>query len=298
MSPVIDVIVRTLADAPRAKGLFRALDSIQDLHVPARPIVVVNGTYFDKATMITLERRPGIFLYRERHASARLARAAGRLLATARYFAYLDDDDELIKGSLLEPLNWLESHKDCDVLVSNGYFVRDGEPLMKFTHMADHIAHPSLSLLGESWLQPGAFICRTKTVPYRLFASKWSNLEWTHLAFELCAEHKKIHFMDIPTVRYNDTPGSMSKDMRQNEAALDLLYEISHDARMDLEVRQSARRKYLRSLHDLAWEYWRHGNHQRAWRCHLASLQLPYTLKYLLFTRKLILKTDRRLGVH
>ncbi len=266
--------------------------------MPAHPIVVVNSPCADDATMTALERRPGISLHREWQASARLARAVGRQLVNARYFAYLDDDDELINGSLLDPMEWLESHRDCDVLVSNGYFVRNGMQSEKFTHIANHVEHPSLSLLDECWLAPGAFICRTETVASDLFASEWSNLEWTRLAFELCAEHKRLHFMDIPTVRCNDTPGSMSKGMRQNEVVLDLLREIQGDPRMDVEVRKAAYRKYLRSLHNLAWEYWKQGQRRHAWSCHVASLRPPYSFKYLLFTRKLLLTTRVSRGVH
>lgn len=285
----IDVIVRTLADKARSGLLFRALDSIQgQTGLDARPIVVVNGQRFDPATLVALERRPGIVLHCERQASAQLARAAGRRLVTAPYFAYLDDDDVLIDGSLLEPMTWLESHKECDVLLSNGYFAKEGKPLAEFTHIPSHVDYPALSLLAESWLQPGAFICRTDSIPPGMLDSQWSNLEWTHLAFELCAERKHLHFMDVPTVHYNDTPGSMSKEMRQHEVALDLLQLVYRDSRQDAEVRRGAYRKFLRSLHDLAWGYWKQGQYGRAWRAHLASLRPPYTIRYLLFSRKLI----------
>ncbi|TAM96049.1 MAG: glycosyltransferase family 2 protein [Rhodanobacteraceae bacterium] len=285
----IDVIVRTLADAARSELLFRALDSIQgQTGVDARPIVVVNGQRFDPATLAALERRPGIVLHCEQQASAQLARAAGRRLVTAPYFAYLDDDDVLVAGSLREPLQWLEDHPDCDVMINNGYFAREGQPLVRFTDIPSHVDHPALSLLDESWLQPGAFMCRTESIPPVMLGSEWSNLEWTHLAFELCAERKHLHFMDIPTVHYNDTPGSMSKEMRQHEVALDLLQLVCRDPRLDAEVRRGAYRKFLRSLHDLAWGYWQRGQYGRAWRAHLTSLRPPYTFRYLLFSRKLM----------
>ncbi len=289
MPPRIDVIVRTRADAFRSELLFRALDSIRAQEgVHARPIVVVNGQDFDSATMAGLEQFPDILLHIEREASARVARVAGRRLVTAPYFAYLDDDDELIGGSLLGPMHWLEAHPGCDVMVTNGYFVKDGEPLTEFTHIADHVAYPVLSLLDESWLQPGAFVCRTGAVPSEMLASDWNNLEWTHLAFELCAEGKRLHFMDVPTVYYSDTPGSMSKETQQDEAAVDLLRLVRNDTRLGVEVRSAAYEKYLRLLHDLAWRYWKQGQYRLAWQCHLASLRSPQTFRYLLFSRKLL----------
>lgn len=291
MSIVLDVIVRTMADAPRSESLFRALDSIQDQSgVEVQPIVVVNGQKFDASTLAVLENRPGILLHRVQHASAGLALVAGRRLVTAPFFAYLDDDDELIAGSLLGPLKWLESYPECDVLISNGHFVKDDGTLSELIHIADHLRvdSPALSLLEDSWLQPGAFIFRTEGIPPSMMDSGWSHMEWTHLAFELCAEHKRLHFMDVKTVRYYDTPGSMSKQTQHQEAALDLLQSVRRDARMGHEVQRKADEKYFRTLHNLALTYWEQGQHLRAWRCHLGSLRPPHTFRYLLFSRKLI----------
>ncbi|HJR14637.1 MAG TPA: glycosyltransferase family A protein [Rhodanobacteraceae bacterium] len=290
----LDVVVRTLADAQRSELLFRALDSIQNQQgISARPIVVVNGQMFDPATLAALQERPGILLHQEQQASMRVARAAGRNLVTAPFFSYLDDDDEVIAGSLLEPLRWLDSHPDCDVLINNGYFVRDGGVLSESTHLANHVDRPAMGLLNECWLSPGACIFRTASISADTLDADWNHLEWTHLAFELCAQRKRLHFMDVPTVRYYDTPGSMSKQVRHHEVALDLLRVVQQDTRLDPEVRQEADRKYLRTLHNLAMTYWQRGHYLRAWRCHLGSLRPPHTFKYLLFSRKLLWPFNR-----
>jgi hypothetical protein len=121
-----------------------------------------------------------------------------------------------------------------------------------------------------------------------MLSGNWDHLEWTHLAFQLCAEHKRLHFMDVATVRYSDTPGSLSKQMKHHEAALDLLREVRRNSRLDPAVRRQADLKYLRVLHDLAATYWRRGRYIQAWYRHLGSLRPPQTFKYLLFTRKLL----------
>lgn len=291
MSHSVDVIVRTLADHSRSKLLFRALDSIQNQNgVTTRPIVVVNGQVFDEETLQALNNRAGILVHQEQQASVGGARTAGRKLVTAPFFAYLDDDDELIADSLAGPLEWLERHPECDVLISNGYFVKENGASSALIQIADHerLGQPALSLLQESWLHPGAFIGRTATISTSMLDPQWSNMEWTHLAFELCAEGKRLHFMDVPMMRYYDTPGSTSKLVKHHEAELELLEQVKHDARLAPEVRRAANRKYLRVLHNLSMKYWKQGDHQRAWRCHLGSLHLPYTLKYLLFSRKLV----------
>lgn len=297
MAIELDVIVRTQADTFRSKLLFRALDSIQDQSgITARPIVVVNGQNTDRTTLAALENRLGIFLHQEQQASAGRARSMGRHLVTSPYFTFLDDDDVLIASSLLAPLTWLENHPNCDVLINNGYFVKQGGVLIESTHIASHINQPALSLLDECWLSPGACIFRTKSTLPKIFDASWSYQEWTHLAFELCAEHKRLYFMDVPTVIYYDTPGSMSKQMKHQEAALDLLQLIRHDARMDAKVRRKANNKYLRTLHNLAMGYWEHGQYGRAWRRHFESMRPPHTLKYLLFSRKLLWPFNKRKG--
>jgi len=295
----IDVVVRTQADASRSKLLFRALDSIQTQDaMHARPIVVVNGANVDDAVWAALARRPNILLHRERRKSAGLAMSLGRALVVAPYFAFLDDDDELIPGSLQNPLTWLASHGECDVVISNGYFVKQDGVRSELHHIADHVRrrNPALGLLLDGWLTPGAFICRTASIPPSMVNEGWSNMEWTRLAFELCAERKRLHFMDVPTMCYYDTPGSLSKAVRHHEAELELLAQVRGDARFDVETRHAASRKYLRTLHHLAMKYWEQGDHARAWRCHLGSLRPPYTFKYLLVSRKLLWPSARRAG--
>jgi len=277
-------------------SLFRALDSIQSQPgITARPIVVVNGADVDAATLTALGTRSCILLHREQQGSAALAMAVGRSLVTAPYFAFLDDDDELIPDSLCEPLSWIAEHDECDAVISNGYLVTSDGDRSELIHIADHakFERPALGLLTDGWLVPGAFICRTATVDKRMLDADWSNMEWTRLGFELCAEHKRLHFMDVPTMLYHDTPGSLSKHTRHQEAQLTLMAQVQHDPRFDAETRCAAGRKYLRTLHHLAIMYRREGRYFGAWRCHLGSLRPPYTFRYLLVTRKLILPIRR-----
>ena len=286
---MIDVIVRTLADAGRFEKLFRALDSIQNQSgVVARPVVVVNGNRYDSATLTELDRREGIRLRYLQEASAGRARDVGRSLVTAPYFAFLDDDDVLIKDALRKPLAWFDDHPQCDVLITNRYVVKDGHQSLEITHLAEHASQPVLSLLDECWLSPGASFFRTESITTDLINVNRSYQEWTALAFRLCTEGKRVHFMDVPTAIYNDTPDSLSKDMEHQEAALDVLQLIRHESRVDTQVYNRAEQKYRNTLHVLAMNYWKQGQHGRAWRYHLASLRPPHTLKFLLFSRKLL----------
>lgn len=289
MSVSMDVIVRTMADTARAGALFSALDSIQtQVDVAARPIVVVNGPRADQAVLAALAKRPGILVHRIPEASAGCAMGKGRELVTAPYFGYLDDDDTFIEGALRQPLARISATPTCDVLVTNGLFVPRSGPSTEFTHMEYHVRDPLRGLLRENWLQPGGFIGRTATVEPRLVASDWSNMEWTKLALELCAAHKNIEFMDVPTVRYNDTPGSASKQRRQGEASVQLWQWVAADKRFDSDIRRGARHNRARTLHNMAWQCWLDGERRKAWLYHLASLRSRQLLRYAAFTRKLV----------
>lgn len=285
----LDVVVRTLADAQRTKQLFRALDSIQGQSgVRARPIVVVNGERYDPITVKSLKQRPGVVLHFLPQPSAGRARTVGQGLATAEFLSFLDDDDVFIEGALQKPLKWLVDHPQCEVLITNGYFVSQDGRLTESSHLADHLSNPALSLLDENWLSPGASFFRTQSLQAERFKSELDHQEWTQLAFELCAEERRIDFMDVPTVLYYDTAGSMSKQPEHRRTELELLQQIRRDPRMRAAVRTKASRKYFNMLHILAMEYWQRGQYGRAWRYHLASMRPPHTFKYLLSSRKLL----------
>lgn len=287
----LDVVVRTLADTQRSQLLFRALDSIQNQRgITARPIVVVNGDRYDSSTVAALEKRQGIVLRRLLKASTADSLTEGRRLVTADYFAYLDDDDVFMADSLLEPLQWLENNTDGEILITNGYFVRADGALSESIQIADHIQinQPALSLLNDGWLAPGTSFFRTKAIPESMLDSHWTQMEWTYLAFEICASGKRIHFLNAPTALYYDTPGSMSKNAAHQEADLDLMRSVRSDLRMTREVRARADRKYHNILHILSERCRSKGHLLAAWQYHLASMRPPYTLEYILFSRKLL----------
>lgn len=288
---ILDVVIRTLANSERGDLLFRALDSIQNQYgINARPIIVVNGQNHNSDVLERLEKHPGILIHHVVEASATIALVEGRRLVTAPYFAYLDDDDELIQDSLHAPMEWLESNADCDVLITNGCSVSTEGAKSELNRIADHlrIGNPLLSLLEDSWLQPGAFVCRSRSISAHALTTSLSCMEWTQIAYQICLANKRINFLDVPTVRHYDTPGSLSKKPAYVEASLALMRMMRSDVRLDGKVRKRADRKYHDMLHTLAMENWRSGDMGLAWRFHLASMRHPYTFKYLLCSRYLL----------
>lgn len=288
--PRIDVVVRTLALAARQQALKRALDSIQMLSaVDARPIVVVNGDRWHPPVLDMLQRRPGILLHHLPEASAARAITAGRRLVKAPYFMFLDDDDELLAPGLQRLAAHVTNDSDWDVVITNGYFSSGGQRRPMYLDLHAHADNPLRSLVGETWLCPGASLFRTESVSADALDVNRDHQEWTNIAFLLALTDLRIRFLDVPTVVYYDTEGSASKGLGHQEAALQLLEEMKADSRVDAETLAAMERKYRNTLHILANQYWRQGAHRKAWRYHLRSMRPPFTFKYLLFSRKLLL---------
>lgn len=293
--PGIDIVIRTLALEERQDGLLRALDSIQSqMHLAARPIVVVNGERYHPPLVEALRQRPGVLFHYMPQASAGRALAVGRALVTAPYFMFLDDDDALVESGLQQLAEHISSHADWDVIITNGYDSTDGKLSPWVPDLLSHATHPARSLMAECWLSSGSGIFRTASISTRFLEINRDYHEWTYIAFLLMVEGKRVRFLDIPVVTYYHTKGSASKSFEYAEATVDLLEKMKSDSRVDGETRRLLERKYRNTLHCLALPYWRRGARLKAWRYHLRSMRPPFTLKYLLFSRKLLVPRSRR----
>lgn len=288
--PQVDVIVRTILSKTRERAILRAIDSIHAC-AQARPIVLVDGNGYDEHLLDTLRQRPEVLLHFQPESTPGRGRAiaAGRQLVTAPYFMYLDDDDELLPAGMAQVAEHAASNHDWDVLITNGYFSANGKRTPMYLDLGVHAAHPLRSLMSECWLFPGASVFRTESVSAAFLDTDRDHHEWTYLAFLLTIDKKRIGFLDVPTIVYNDTPISASKLFRHEEEQISLLEEMKADARVDALTRAIIERKYRNTLHVLARHYWQRGVRGKAWSYHLRSMRPPFTFKYLLFSRKLLL---------
>lgn len=288
--PRLDVVVRTLAQESRHRALLRALESIQgQASFAARPIVVVNGDRYHPPLLEELRQRQGVLFHYLPEASAGRALAVGRALVTAPYFMFLDDDDELLGPGLQRLAEDMSHDPDWDVIVTNGYGCSNGEMRPWVPDLMGHAIHPVRSLMAECWLSPGAAVFRSEAVSSAFLDVRRDYHEWTYIAFLLILDGKRVRFLDVPTVTYYDTQHSASKSFAYEEAALELLDTMKADPRLDSETLAIMEKKYRNTLHTLAFRYWRRGARRKAWHYHMRSMRPPFTIKYLLFSRKLLL---------
>jgi hypothetical protein len=289
-APELDVIVRTLADRPRAESLFRALDTVRALPFASRAIVIANGPRCDAAVLETLRARADVELIYSPIASASNARVLGRRAVVAPLFTFLDDDDELLSANVAATLAANDWRADeWDVLIANRLRERGGKTEREHPGLLGYAKDPLLSLLQNNWLGPGAVFYRTQRISVDLIDVGHGHHEWTHIAFRIARDADiRLRFIDRPTAIYHDTPESMSKHSRHYQEELKLLAELKSEQGLDSHVRARLSSKYANSLHMAAAKAASGGDWWRAWQFHLKSLRPPHTLKYLLYTRKLL----------
>lgn len=286
--PSVSVIIPTTCEAHRWPLLLRAIRSVQE-HGKARVevIAVVNGGRFDRGCYDELAALPGVrVLYRE-EGSAPLAQYAGRLAVATDFFAFLDDDDEYLPGAVDARVQALLDDPSLDFVATNGYRHSQGQDQLAVRD-GDAVRRDPLSSLGaENWMASCAGLFRSATVDPGFFEKPAAYLEWTYLAYKL-ASTRRMRFLDLPTFRIYDSPGSLSKSAAYREAELGVIERVLALS-LPAHVRRGVERKRGRILHDCAERHRESGQIGLAWRCHLRSLRAPGGGNYLLYSRKLLI---------
>jgi len=113
------------------------------------------------------------------------------------------------------------------------------------------------------------------------------NYEWTVLGFKLAAT-RKVVYVNRPTFRVYDSPGSLSKSREFRTAAPRVLEAILSSPDLPADVKEALRKKIGRAHHGLSSMYLAEGDRRSAVKHHLASLASPGGLAFVLYTRKLI----------
>ena len=287
MDQVVDVVIRTAGRLERRSSLQRAIQSV--LHqrgVAARPIVVLAGNMPELASALARQNNVKVHMVGQRASPGR-ALGIGRRLIRADFYAFLDDDDELLPHALATGLNILNADPDVDLVVTTGYWISAGERRIHIPEITRHQDDALNGIIERCWLNPGGGLYRTATIPEQYFEKLPDFCEWTFLAFQLARAGHNIRFLDIPTYDAYDTPGSASKSEEFLEAIVGVLSTIRECSLPDA-TRDRLEQKYRAALHHAAEHYRRAKRLGKAWRYHLKSLKPPYTLRYAAYTRKLV----------
>jgi len=288
------VLMPTRALPERAALLQRAIDSVlQQRQVHVVPLIVINGPSADAALVRALQAVDRLRVTRLEQASLPGALHYGRGLVETAYFAELDDDDVLLPDALATRLDGLRAHPSCDVVITTGFRrTAAGDEI----HVQDATAirrDPLRALCGSNWLLPGSWLCRTSPASERLFERMPPYLECTWLAVQFAMRHT-MHFLEEPTVAWHvDSPRAVS---RSREYVLGQVSALERILELDLPpaVRAAFRRQVSRACHEIADLRLREGDRRAALAWHVRSMREPGGLRWLPFTRRLVLQGNQR----
>jgi glycosyltransferase involved in cell wall biosynthesis len=286
--PGTTILIPTTCETHRQAAIWRALESAAQQPGETRTVVIVNGCRFDRALFQALRARDGVETAYHEVGSLAAARRFARSLVSTEYFTFLDDDDEILPGTLAHRVEKLRTDLRADVVVSNGYMYDGREERLAVASFAGIEADPLLALMKQNWFVSCAGLFRTATVTEEFLDGTTEYGEWTMMTMRLLLARRRFVFLERPTFRkHEETVGAMSKTTVYLEGTLATLQRFLE---FDLppEVRKLVRRKVGAALHtrsDLARAA---GRWTEAWAYHLRSLAFPGGWRYLPYGRKLI----------
>ena len=251
----VSIIIPTTCSKNREQCLSRAINSVlAQANVFVEIIVVVNGDGFDHDLYESLKTdgRLTVFYLAEGHVSK--ARYYGVVQSSNDYFAFLDDDDELLPNTLRQRFDALEANKDVSVAIFNGYtfngqvdqLVVDDTFLQKVTKSIE------LSFFEKNMFGNPSGIFNKKNMDINVFDIELKYFELTYIFLKLIENRYRLIFINEVAYRYyQNTNMSASKSEGYMLALPDMLKEaISMD--ISDEIKNILKKKYITALNGLS----------------------------------------------
>lgn len=284
----LTIIIPTACRLERAAVLRRAIDSaIASCETPPNVAVVANGPNVDESLYRSLIDDERVQVFRLEKGSVPLAQAYGRRQVDTPFFAFLDDDDELLAGASDLRLARLRSDAAIDLVVMNGSYMQGGKTMAMHPNLQAIEADPLKALLERNWLASCGGMFRTASIGEDYFAGSHSYAEWTWLAFRLSMDKKCIRVIDQPGYMVHDTPNSLSKSESYFESYISL-FDRMLSAPVPAYARKRIMAKRCAAQHHLSVLALGAGELDQAWSSHRSSLQFPSGWKYALYGRKIL----------
>jgi glycosyltransferase involved in cell wall biosynthesis len=286
---LITTIIPTLCEATRSDSLIRAIESIHRASERrVRVLIVVNGQRFDRGLLDSLQARQDVNVIQIEEGSLVRAHHIGRQAVDTEYFSFLDDDDEYLPRALDVRMGGFEKAADVDLVVTNGWLSGGATERPCYSRMARVESNPVEELLYENWLHNCNHLFRSSSVGVGYFEDPHAYLEWTWLRFKLGIDGKRVVALDVPTFRYYDTPGSLSKSSRSITSRI-AIYDRMLSVSSGSKLSDMIRRRSCSAWHDMSVHELDSGNKAKAIRAHLRSLTTHWSgLKFLSYSRHLI----------
>ncbi|MEO7999773.1 MAG: glycosyltransferase family A protein [Gemmatimonadaceae bacterium] len=291
----VTVIIPSTARRERVPLLRRAIASVRDQQgIRAIPLVVLNGAHRTAEVEAELRADSQVQLVVLAEGSLAGALNAGRTCVKTRWFGTLDDDDVLLPSALATRVRALEEHPEMDVVVTNGITRIKGEDSLHMSPMLDIGSDPLRVLMKRNWLLPGSWLARSDRVGVTFFEGMPRYRECTYIAIRFAAEYKMMWLAE-PTMIWNaESPFSESRSRAYLLGQVEAIQAL-----MALDIPPHFRR-YLRwqiaaASHQSADLLWSEGSVENAWRLHWQSLLGYWGVRYIPFTRFLVMASLRKM---
>ena len=288
--PLCSVVVRTLGSPQREAGLRRALASVADAApgLPVETLVILNGDGCSPTFRAELCARP-LRLVHLAEASAAAALVTGFAQARGRWIMFLDDDDWLLAGGLAQALEAALECPEAVLLIMNGERLENGVRSRLMVNLQRVERDPMGCFFESNWLASSSGLFCKERFPDQVFRSLPDHFEWSLIAFRCANAQIPMRVFDAP-VFVIDTGTTASASKSESHIALlpDVLLQMHAEAR-SARARRAIGRKRAAAQHHLAARALASGHMGRAWRHHLRSLCAPGGVRYVSFTRHLLL---------
>ncbi|MBV5310181.1 MAG: glycosyltransferase family 2 protein [Chromatium okenii] len=287
-SPLVTVIVPTLAELCRAAQIKRCIQSIRNSSDETlRIIVVVNGNRHDASVVRWFQEQDDIVLIQIPTPSSPNAVLEGRRHVTTPFFSTLDDDDEYLPCATDVKLAAILENDALDLVATNLYRHDGNVEERRYSQHQNRVQPDLRSLFSEGWLCSGNALYRSESIGIEFFENYHLYAEWTWLAFQLMLAGRKAVFLDVPTSRCYVTANSLSQSDAYHNAYFSLFERMLASAPPP-DVARLIRKRISAAYHSESVRALQSGNRWSALQLHVKSLLQPNGLRYLLYTRRLI----------
>lgn len=295
--PTVSVIVRTAGDSARREVFKRALKSIQ-LQTGAKieTIVVFNGDCIDMSMVRWAQRQARtrcIILDGVDKAGATLL---GRALVRTEFFAYLDDDDELLPGAIEYRVAKLTADPSLDCIATNGNYITENGTRRVFEETDSYrtLGLGESLLRAKNWLTSCGGLFRSSTVKTRYFKDLPAHREWTVIAYRISCDLNCV-FDDENTYSVYSTENSQSKRETYIDTAIDSLGHMLAYARDPKHAGRLRRRQS--DVHRAICSHYRvRRDFSRAWRAFWRALSSSGGWRHLPYSVLLLMRISHPVG--
>jgi glycosyltransferase involved in cell wall biosynthesis len=221
--PRVSVVIPTWE---RGRWLGRALDSVFAQSESDFEVVVVDDGSFTDAAEQTVEARGDArarYLKLPAHRGVAAARNVGVLNATAKYVAFLDDDDEWLPEKLECQLRALENCDALGAVYTARFSVDEGTGRIWTTRFPTPFQPGAANVITtSSVLVRRDCFCRVGMFDERFEAGSDFDM-WIRLGL-----HYQFAYLDMPLVKYYIHANRLSTDYRKKRRAAELFVEKHH----------------------------------------------------------------------